>query len=269
MKLLLTVLVFFLAFNAIPGKRLKIHENGILTNNSRLLENENRIVGGEVATEGFAPYHVSLQTIIGSHFCSGVIINEKWILTAGHCVVGWNPSKFLISSGTNNIWEPEAHYFPDRVFVHCNYDKPLYHNDIALVRLETAIEFDARTQPIPIPAELLPKGSKAVITGWGKSDVDGDYSQQLKKADVDYVDYKKCKELYKDDPGVDVGHICSLSQDSAGVCHGDSGAPLVSDGKLIGIVNWGEPCAKGFPDVHASVTFYYDWITTTIKGCNS
>ncbi|XP_055904982.1 chymotrypsin-2-like [Eupeodes corollae] len=268
MRLLLIVTVLCLLFNAIPGKRVRSQSDGHQSINNSSLRLENRIVGGEVVPDGFAPYHVSLQTIIGSHFCSGTIINDRWILTAGHCVMGWNPSNFLISSGSNDLWEPEAYYYPEKVFIHCNYDKPLYHNDIALVRLETKIEFDAKTQPIDIATELLPKGSKALITGWGKSELTGDYSQDLRKLDVDYIEYRKCKEMYKGDNGVDVGHICSLSANTeTGVCHGDSGAPLVSDGKLVGIVNWGEPCAKGLPDVHASVSFYHNWINTTMSGC--
>ena len=46
-------------------------------------------MGGEDAKEGEFPYQVSLQLkgILGQgHYCGGSIIDEKTILTAGHCV---------------------------------------------------------------------------------------------------------------------------------------------------------------------------------------
>lgn len=44
-----------------------------------------RIIGGADALPGQFPYQISL-IVNNSHICGGSIIDNQWILTAGHCV---------------------------------------------------------------------------------------------------------------------------------------------------------------------------------------
>jgi secreted trypsin-like serine protease len=46
-----------------------------------------RIAGGSLATEGEFPYIASVQ-LERRHYCSGMIYNDRWILTAASCVSG-------------------------------------------------------------------------------------------------------------------------------------------------------------------------------------
>lgn len=53
-------------------------------------------------------------------------------------------------------------------------------------------------------------------------------------------------------------------QSGRGMCHGDSGGPLASNGELIGLVSWGHPCAVGRPDAFVRLSHFYDWIMLTV-----
>lgn len=54
------------------------------------------------------------------------------------------------------------------------------------------------------------------------------------------------------------------------VLQGDSGGPLVyqnKDGKKVqvGIVSFGQPCARGAPDAYGKISYLYDWIKEHTK----
>ena len=62
-----------------------------------------QVVGGNEAPVGGYPFIVSLQAF-SQHFCAGSILNEGWIITAGHCVQAV-PSADLITvkAGKHNV----------------------------------------------------------------------------------------------------------------------------------------------------------------------
>lgn len=80
------------------------------------------------------------------------------------------------------------------------------------------------------------------------------------------LDFERCQGLYDPEFQHYVGpdHICTLTKAGEGACNGDSGSPLTYNGKVVGVVNWGAPCALGKPDIYARVSSYYDWIQQTI-----
>lgn len=61
-------------------------------------------------------------------------------------------------------------------------------------------------------------------------------------------------------------HLWPSVADGAWSPQGDSGGPLLCNGKLYGLVSWGDfPCGKlGQPGIYTNVCCYLDWIRTTM-----
>ncbi|KAM6965952.1 trypsin-like [Tautogolabrus adspersus] len=236
-----------------------------------------RIVGGQVAPEGSWPWQVSLHTSVSrSHFCGGSLINNQWVMSAAHCFQSSSASNLVVylgrqsQEGTNSN---EVSRTVAEVIVHPNYNSGTSDNDIALLRLSSAVTFNSFILPVCLaaPGSTFFSGIDAWVTGWGTigSGVPLPSPQNLMEVEVPIVGNRKCNCNYGVGRITDNMICAGLEAGGRDSCQGDSGGPLVSKQNNIwimeGVVSFGIGCAQAnFPGVYTRVSQYQSWINSQI-----
>lgn len=238
------------------------------------------IVGGETVDISEYPYQISLQTSGGSHFCGGSIIDDEWILTAQHCLVGTQPSQIRIRAGATNINSGGQIRNVTQIIRFPGYVSTSDGKDMALLRLSTPLDLsDPNVATIQwVTAQdaangLDAGGVNSVTSGWGTVASGGPSPTNLNAVDVPVVTNAQAQAQYTQE-------TISADQLGAGLigvggkdaCQGDSGGPLVvlnaaGDGVLVaGVTSWGYGCADPqFPGMYARVSEFDNWLRTYVS----
>ncbi|XP_011701444.1 PREDICTED: trypsin-1-like [Wasmannia auropunctata] len=228
----------------------------------------NRIVGGKISIPHIFPFVVAVLNKKRIH-CGGALINNRYVLTAGHCVKWANQADLSIGVGMHDIENPNDGYIVDidDVTLHEDFESDYLHdtNDIALIRLRNQIKITENVKPACLPHKDSDyTGQFVKVTGWGRVHVEGEPSQFLRQATLKVMSYATCKNTSFGDH-VTESMICAYN-DNTDACQGDSGGPLLYqriDGKyeIVGVVSWGIGCADpGLPGVYVKITDYLNWI---------
>lgn len=230
---------------------------------------EQKIVGGVPTVKGELPFQVSLQSAYNSHFCGGSLIKPNWVLTAAHCVQGSSASSMKIVVGLHNQKDTAGTetFSAKKIIAHPKYNRSTLDYDYALIQLNGDSQFrtiDLNRVEIDISADPF----NVWTSGWGTTS-EGSYALPniLNKVEVPLVTKDACNASNVYDGDVTDRMICAgYPQGGKDSCQGDSGGPLFvqqtgGDFTLIGIVSWGEGCAR--PNkygVYAKVNVMTEWI---------
>ncbi|CAK1548152.1 unnamed protein product [Leptosia nina] len=235
-------------------------------------DEETRILGGSNAADGEFPYQVSLRIKSNNklyHFCGGVIISPKWILSAAHCTLTHNypADKIRVVTGTNKLDSGGDTYEVEKVITHEKYDGKSFLNDVEVLKLKKEIKFGDKVANISLASSNTPGGVDLIASGWGYT-TNNRYGRQspndLQKLMVKSLSVKECQDsalkVYKKTNPIVDSQLCTYKAEGQGICQGDSGGPVVYKKEVVGLASWVISCARGRPDVFTRVFSFVDWI---------
>ncbi|XP_067399050.1 transmembrane protease serine 9-like [Emydura macquarii macquarii] len=229
---------------------------------------DERIIGGQDCDPHQQPYQVALMRSPKMVRCGGVLINPSWVLTAAHCATNQPISTRLgeynlkINEGT------EQHIKSTQFFPHPNYNPTTHDSDLMLLKLQNAASLNKYVSPVDLPDKCPEPDTECVVSGWGTTKTPQVQYPDLLQCGKVYTQYNTdCNKIYPD--AITENMLCAgVKKGGVDSCQGDSGSPLVCNGKLQGIVSWGSQlCSqKGKPGVYTKVCRYINWIRDTIQG---
>ncbi|XP_043642075.1 serine protease grass [Drosophila teissieri] len=231
-----------------------------------------RVVNGKEALIKSAPFMAYLTTNLSVTHCGGSILNSRFILTAAHCI---QPYLRVRLGEHNTITDPDCQgsvcsprseeYGIMKAITHRLYSPHTLVNDIALLKLNRSIQFNAHIQPICIP--IIPAGAPRVdryqAYGWGRVNRH-ELPHLLQTTELRAYDANYC--IRSLDAYVTGNQFCAGHEDRD-TCEGDSGGPMVTkvdfDGVKrvlqLGIVSAGLKSCEGL-GIYTYVPNYVNWI---------
>ncbi|XP_036379703.1 enteropeptidase [Megalops cyprinoides] len=232
-----------------------------------------RVVGGNDTQQGAWPWVVSLHWR-GHHACGASLIDKEWLITAAHCAYGRNIhiSNWEALIGLHSQYGPESPHTQrlqvDRIIFNKRYNKRTKDSDIAMMHLETQVNFTDYVQPICLPDsdQQFEPGRVCFIAGWGKEAEQGSVADVLQEAALPLVNQNLCQRQLPE-YNITSRMVCAgYPEGGVDSCQGDSGGPLMcqQDGHwvLVGVTSFGVGCGRPQrPGVYALVSQFTDWVT--------
>jgi secreted trypsin-like serine protease len=242
------------------------------------------IIGGRAAPTGKWPFQVALllyawRDYVDAEHCGGTLVDRFHVITAAHCVDGYDRTDLRVLSGTQSLRKGGRLHKIARVQIHPSYNANKSDYDIAVVTLlnpASRIPYFAELIDLSQERTLAKPGTPAYVIGWGSTVRNsGGYPAALQEVAVPIVSRQDCNDANSYHGEITARMVCAgyakVQKDS---CDGDSGGPLIvkdEQGRWrlqAGIVSWGAfPCAAlNQPGVYSRVAMLNSWAKSVIAG---
>jgi trypsin len=235
------------------------------------------IVGGAPADATQWPYAVAIYRK-GHLHCGGAVIGPTKVLTAAHCVDGFNLANFTVIAGRPDLRDAASGEILTVASgrVHPDFEETGLH-DVAVLNLAqpTSVTPVALPTPEQNAATTFP-GAPLRIAGWGAVNPFGLHLSPVLKTTFERARTDaRCLRAYTRDLFAPESMICALGdrRKNGGrfkihstACSGDSGGPLVADTPTgpveVGTVSFGGALCglPGAPTVYSRVSASLDFI---------
>lgn len=248
------------------------------------------VVGGSSAANAY-PFFVSLVEPHSPGIrpdCGGTLINESWILTAGHCATDFvtgrtiDSTEIVINGYIRSNPNPDyERIMSDYIAVYPGFS--LFGSDragdISLIHLSKKSKFESIALPPQDDTILAKANSEARVIGFGVYNLQNPQQQPdtLQSADIRIISNKVCNEPSRYAGIILPSMVCAgqLTGSPTGSAAGDSGGPLMveHEGKWVqvGLVSFGQNyySTTTHPGVYTRISSYRHWIDSTINAYNT
>ncbi|XP_050554894.1 trypsin, alkaline B-like [Spodoptera frugiperda] len=243
-----------------------------------------RVIGGSSVYVESHPSIASLQTWdwftnMFWQACGGIILNNRAILTAAHCLDGDNVDLWRIRIGSSFANTYGQAHLIDRHIAHTSYSSRTLENNIAILHSVTTFTFNDRASPASIagPNYHIADNQNVWAVGWGQiygcsepRSMSTTHerrigSEALRQVAQVIINQETCRSNYAArDIAITDNMLCSgWHTNGRGHCDKDSGSPLYHNGVVVGIFTFSVGIAQAnFPSVHTRVSSYTSWITS-------
>ncbi|KAL6445944.1 hypothetical protein ACFW04_000964 [Cataglyphis niger] len=156
-----------------------------------------RIAGGQPADPKEWPWMAALLRQGAIQYCGGVLITDRHVLTAAHCVYRYKPRDITVRLGEYDFTKSEEtralDFMVSEIRIHRDFKLNTYENDIAIIKINRPTAFNSYIWPICLPpVQQSFENKNAIVTGWGTQYYGGPASTVLMETSVPVWPQERC-----------------------------------------------------------------------------